>query len=95
MVYIDDAKIPYRGMLMCHMFADSIEELHKMADKIGLRRSWFQRGSRLEHYDVCLSKRALAVRHGAILVDTKWVKERIRQEVERINKERRAAHGKV
>jgi hypothetical protein len=49
----------------CHLFADTIEELHEMASAIGLRRSWFQ-GERLPHYDLTASRRARAVVRGAI-----------------------------
>lgn len=70
-VYVDDVKIPYRRMLMCHMWADTREELHAMADRIGVQRRWFQRPPKAswEHYDICLTKRALAVRYGAIVTD--------------------------
>jgi len=70
-VYVDDIKVPYGRMLMCHMWADTREELHAMADKIGIRRKWFQCPPRAswEHYDICLSKKAEAIRHGAIPTD--------------------------
>jgi Protein of unknown function (DUF4031) len=49
----------------CHMATDGdIEELHQMAQRLGLRRAWFQAG-RLPHYDLTPSKRRLAVRFGA------------------------------
>ena len=51
---------------MCHMIADSLEELHAMADKIGIQRKWFQSNSRFPHYDICAAKRRLAVKEGAI-----------------------------
>jgi len=60
-VYVDDMKAPYRGMIMCHMVADSEEELHAMADRIGIARRWYQG----DHYDICLKRRALAVSYGA------------------------------
>lgn len=78
-VYVDDAKIHFRGCLMCHMFADSLEELHAMAQAIGLKRSWFQKGDTLAHYDVSLSKRKLAEERGAVRVDRDWVVARIRE----------------
>lgn len=81
-VYVDNAKIPFRGFLMCHMFADSLEELHAMADKIGLRRSWFQVGTNLEHYDVSLSMRALALQHGARLINREQMRALIRTRME-------------
>ena len=68
-VYVDSAYIPYRGMLMCHLLADSLEELHSMADRIGIQRRWFQGSASTPHYDVCKSKRALAIKHGAIAID--------------------------
>jgi hypothetical protein len=41
-----------------------------MADKIGLRRAWIQYpGTWKEHYDVTMTKRAAAVRAGAIEID--------------------------
>lgn len=60
-VYVDSMRAPYRGMLMCHMIADTDAELHAMADRIGVARKWHQG----DHYDICLSKRALAVAAGA------------------------------
>ena len=66
-VYVDDAKNKLGRMLMSHMIADSLDELHEMAVRIGLRREWFQSTS-LPHYDVSQSKRMIAVKFGAILV---------------------------
>lgn len=86
-VYVDEAKIPFRGMLMCHMVADSNEELHAMAQRLGLRRQWFQRGSVLEHYDVSLTKRRQAIELGAVPVDTMQFRALIRA---RMEKRRRA-----
>jgi len=66
MVYVDDFNAPYRGMLMCHMLADSTEELLEMVDKIGVQRKWIQdAGTYNEHFDICLAKKALAIKHGA------------------------------
>ena len=60
-VYVDDAEIPFRGMKMSHMIADTEEELHEMAEEIGLKRSWYQG----DHYDVSISKRREAIKAGA------------------------------
>lgn len=67
-IYVDNARIPFRGMRMSHMQADTLDELHAMADRLGLRRSWFQPGSRPEaaHYDVSDSKRDEALAFGAV-----------------------------
>lgn len=66
MVYVDDMRAPFGNMIMCHMIADSPEELLAMADRIGVQRKWIQkRGTVGEHFDIALSKRALAVAAGA------------------------------
>ena len=82
MIYIDSLKncTPKKGWRWssyCHMFADSEEELHEFANKIGMRRIWFQDG-RLPHYDLTAKRRQLAVRLGAIEVDSSWVKQRLK-----------------
>ncbi|MGD0585563.1 MAG: DUF4031 domain-containing protein [Oryzomonas sp.] len=67
-VYVDEPLHPFGRMMMCHMMADTQEELHAMADKIGIRREWFQNKS-TPHYDICKSKRALALSFGAHEID--------------------------
>lgn len=78
MVYVDKMKCKYRYMIMCHMFSDSIEELHLMADKVGVKRKWFQ-NRKTPHYDICLSKKKLALQFGAIEIDNKKVLEIIKK----------------
>lgn len=73
-VYVDDMRANFGRMIMCHMVADTSEELHAMADAIGVARRWVQYpGTTREHYDIALAKRAQAVRHGAIGVTWRWV----------------------
>lgn len=86
-VYVDDMRAPYGRLIMCHMLADSTEELLAMADRIGVQRKWIQKqGTPDEHFDIALSKRALAVQHGA--VEITW-----RQTGEIILERRRAARA--
>lgn len=70
-VYVDDMhKYPmgqFRRMKMSHMIADTDDELHAMADKIGVARKWYQG----DHYDIAISKRTLAVQYGAVEVTLK------------------------
>jgi len=56
----------------CHLLADpdSLDDLHKMAYKIGLKRHWFQDHS-TPHYDLVKSKRILAIKAGATEIDFK------------------------
>ncbi len=66
-VYVDDMRARYGRMVMCHMLADTDDELHAMADRIGVARRWWQAPPRHDsHYDIALSKRAQAVAAGAI-----------------------------
>lgn len=65
-VYVHSMKAKYRRMIMCHMIADTDEELHKMADMIGVDRKWHQcAGTYKSHYDICMSKRNLAIKADA------------------------------
>lgn len=65
-VYVDNERIPWRGKLWCHLVADSLEELHQFADRLGLRRSWFQGKSSYPHYDITTVVRERALRLGAL-----------------------------
>ena len=79
-VYVDDMfrlKMGrFRRMKMSHMIADTDSELHAMADRIGLSRKWFQG----DHYDVCLSKRQLAVKNGAIEITLRQLAEKAKKQ---------------
>jgi hypothetical protein len=75
-VYVDDSAIPadvtdaatgrrYRNR-WSHLTADTKDELHAFAKRLGLRRVWFQdKPHGLWHYDVTAPKRAQAIRLGA------------------------------
>jgi hypothetical protein len=68
-VYVDRPIHRFRHMLMCHMLADSPQELHAMADRIGIARKWYQHDASTPHYDVPEEKRAAAIAAGAVEVD--------------------------
>ena len=55
------------GYEWCHMMTDSddIEELHRFAKKIGMKREWFQDHESSPHYDLVPTMRKLACQHGA------------------------------
>lgn len=80
MVFVDEPVWPYRGMLMCHMMPEvgGEEELHKMAEALGLKRSWYQTKSTVPHYDICKTKRAAAIKLGAVACDRNKTVEIIR-----------------
>jgi hypothetical protein len=67
-------------MKMCHMIADSAQELLAMADRIGVQRKWLQKaGTCYEHFDICLSKRKLAVKAGAVEITQKELGHKLRE----------------
>lgn len=78
-VYVDDVRHKYGNMVMCHLWADTLDELLAMVDKIGVQRKWIQGHPELSfgkhrkaswvHFDIALSKKALAIEAGAILTD--------------------------
>lgn len=78
-VYVDDMEAAFGNMVMCHMWADTDDELLAMADAIGVQRKWIQghptlsfgkhRNASWVHFDIAKSKRALAVGRGAIETD--------------------------
>lgn len=51
-VYVDDARIPWRGRHWSHMVADTAEELHRAAEALGLTRERAQDKGRTLHYDL-------------------------------------------
>lgn len=63
---------------MCHMMADTLEELHEMADKLGLKREWLHEHPRMPHYDICKSNRAKAIKLGAVEESTKDLIRRLK-----------------
>ncbi len=68
-VYVDNYRARFRGMIMCHMVADTLDELHAMADGIGMARRWFQNKAGKPHYDIPLDLRERAIALGAIEIN--------------------------
>lgn len=67
-VYVDDAVTLWRGQRWAHLMADTLEELHAMAARLGIPRHAFQDRPSGAHYDVntVLRQRALALGATAI-----------------------------
>lgn len=77
-VYVDDMEARLGRMVMCHMIADSTEELLAIADRIGVQRRWLQdAGTYREHFDISKAKRALAVRAGAVEIPMRQLARRV------------------
>jgi len=63
-VYVDDARIPWRGRRWSHMVADTPDELYAAAGRLGLRREWAQDRGRTLHYDLPDELRERAIELG-------------------------------
>lgn len=50
----------------CHLYADTLDELHDFAAKLGLKNEWFQPHRFLPHYDITRNKRRIAISLGAV-----------------------------
>jgi len=78
-VYVDDVRHPFGNMVMCHLWADTLEEVLAMVDRIGVQRRWIQGHPELSigkakqaswlHFDITLSKKRLAIDAGAVVTD--------------------------
>lgn len=83
-VYVDDMHQSPMGrfgrMKMCHMIADSTEELLAMAGRIGVAQRLLQYpGTPREHFDIAMSKRALAVEAGAVEITMRDMGKKMRE----------------
>jgi hypothetical protein len=64
---------------MCHMIADTHDELIQMANKISINLKHIQyKGLPKEHFDICKSKRDIAISNGAIQVSSKDIVMKIK-----------------
>lgn len=83
MIYIDPLmnhgwKLRGHPQRNCHMFTDdNINELHKMAELIGMKRSWFQ-NKRIPHYDLTAARAEKAVELGVVQLTRKEAVEKWR-----------------
>ncbi|MGC3945323.1 MAG: DUF4031 domain-containing protein [Chryseolinea sp.] len=77
MVYID---LPPHTRGWSHLFADSVEELHAFAAKVGIKRCWFEnkRGRYQPHYDVRSGRLNEMIHAGAELVHFRKVPEMLK-----------------
>jgi uncharacterized protein DUF4031 len=64
-VYVDDAVHPWRGQRWAHLMADTLQELHAMAARLGIPRRAFQNKTSGAHYDVTAETREQAIAYGA------------------------------
>lgn len=73
-VYVDEFKLwlprqprPFQDG-SSHLSADTLDELHDFARRIGMKRAWFQDHISMPHYDLVWSRRVRALELGAVFV---------------------------
>jgi len=67
-VYVDDAVTLWRGRRWAHLMADTLEELHAFAARLGIPRHAFQNRTSGAHYDVPADLRERAITLGAVAI---------------------------
>lgn len=72
MVYVGKREYKLGRMTMSHMAADTLEELHLMAERLGIRHH-FQNKQGKPHYDICKQTKAIALELGAKEVDDREI----------------------
>ena len=77
-VYVDDAVTLWRGKRWAHLMADTLDELHAMAARLGMPRRAFQDKSSGAHYDLTEELREQAVRFGAVAISRHRDREQVR-----------------
>lgn len=77
-VYVDDAVTLWRGRRWAHLMADTLDELHAFAGRLGLPRRAFQDKTSGAHYDVTAEMRIQAIALGAVPISRHRDRELVR-----------------
>lgn len=67
-VYVDDAVHLWRGQRWAHLMADTLQELHAMAERLEIPRRAFQNKTSGAHYDIPAELRERAIALGAVAI---------------------------
>jgi len=70
-VYVDAAIWKWLDLKWCHLLADDLDQLHRFAALLGIKRTSFQCPPKVAtpHYDLTGYERAKAIALGAIVCD--------------------------
>ena len=77
-VYVDDAVTLWRGRRWAHLMADTLDELHAMAERLGVPRRAFQDKRSGAHYDLTEELREQALRLGAVAISRHRDRDQVR-----------------
>ncbi|MEI2453617.1 DUF4031 domain-containing protein [Lysobacter firmicutimachus] len=82
-VYVDDAVWPWRGERWAHLMADTLDELHAFAQRLGKPRVSFQNKASGCHYDVNAQMRERALALGAVAISRHRDRAQVRAIIQR------------
>ena len=91
-VYVDDAVHLWRGRRWAHLMADTLEELHAMAERLAIPRRAFQNKTSGAHYDVPSELREQAVELGAVAISRHRDRAQVRAVIARAKAQGRGEH---
>ena len=72
-VYVDRAKVPFKGQEWCHLMADTLEELHHFAQMLEIDARLFHRTASYPHYDITMEMRERVIACGAVDADRRTI----------------------
>jgi len=82
-VYVDDAVHLWRGRRWAHLLADTLDELHAMAERLDIPRRAFQDKASGAHYDLPAELRERAIALGAVPISRHRDRELVRAVIRR------------
>jgi len=82
-VYVDDAVTLWRGQRWAHLLADTLEELHRFAARLGIPREAFQNRDSGAHYDIDAKLRQRALAMGAVAISRHRDRDQVRAVIAR------------
>ena len=91
-VYVDDAITLWRGQRWAHLMADTLDELHAMAARLGIPPRAFQNKTSGAHYDVPAPMREEAIRLGAVAISRHRDRELVRTVIRNAKAQGRGEH---
>ncbi len=91
-VYVDDAVHLWRGRRWAHLMADTLEELHAMAERLDIPRRAFQNKTSGAHYDVPADLRERAIELGATPISRHHDREQVRAVIRVAKQQGRGEH---
>jgi len=91
-VYVDDAVHLWRGRRWAHLMADTLDELHEMAQRLDIPRRAFQNKTSGAHYDVPSELRERAIELGATAISRHNDRAQVRAVIARAKAQGRGEH---